>query len=152
MQIGLSSFINLPQYSRLIATINNMLILIYAKVTANQDIVFKSHPVISALSSNAGWITMELDSFSDQQMITLAGRLMEQSTHTVLLLDVEDASGTATPFAPLLERISKNTHHFLLRNGGVHYLVDRISSQITAEQIKTNLSNDEVMEFIRSLS
>jgi len=150
MQIGLGSFINLPPYSKSKTTKNNMLILIYAKVTANQEIVFKSHPVVSALSSNAGWITMELDSYSDQQMITLAGRLMEQSTHTVLLLDVIDATGTATPFAPLLERISKNTNHFLLRNGGAHHLVDRISSQITAEQIKTNLSSDEVMEFIRS--
>jgi len=128
-----------------------MLVLIHARVTDSEEIQFKSNPVIAAKSQNSDWITMELDSYSDYQMVTLAARLMDQSSKTVVLLEVDSESGTATPFAPLLEKIAKNPHHFLIRRGVKHNLVDRLSAQIPANQIKLNLSDDESLEFIDAL-
>jgi hypothetical protein len=129
-----------------------MLVLIHARVTDSNEIHFKGNPVIAAKSQNSDWITMELDSYTDYQMSILAGRLMDQSAKTVVLLEVDSESATATPFAPLLEKIAKNPHHYLIRRGVKHNLVERLTAQIPTAQIQLNLSDDATLEFIDALA
>jgi len=128
-----------------------MLIVIHARVTDSEKIQFKANPVIAAKSQNSDWITMELDNYTDYQMVTLAGRLMDQSAKTVVLLEVDSESATATPFAPLLEKIAINPHHYLIRRGVKHNLVERLTAQIPTAQIKLDLSDNATLEFIDAL-